>query len=57
MGQLAKTLLEGTAYNWFAIQGNTEQWTRLEVSFLLTSSLQTIYSKPTKLLVAGSKKI
>ena len=23
------TLLEGTTYNWFAVQGNMEQWTRL----------------------------
>ena len=23
MGQIAITLLEGTAYNWFAVQGNT----------------------------------
>ena len=29
MGQIAITLLEGTAYNWFAVQGNTKQWTRL----------------------------
>ena len=24
MGQIAITLLEGTTYNWFAVQGNTE---------------------------------
>ena len=24
MGQIAITLLKGTAYNWFAVQGNTE---------------------------------
>ena len=34
MGQLTITLLEGTKYNWFAVQSNTEQWTRLQSKLL-----------------------
>ena len=34
MGQIANTLLEGTAQNWFTVQGNTKQWTRLQSKLL-----------------------
>ena len=33
-GQIAITLLEGPAYTWYSVQGNTESWNRLKAKLL-----------------------
>lgn len=33
-GQIAVTLLDGSAYTWYSVQGGVEQWSRLKAKLL-----------------------